>query len=69
MHPVIGGSTVSRWSTTRDEPFVRARSVSPTGTDDTTSSDPCSTLNLPFELSAIVLVLLALWGRRALPKL
>jgi len=25
--------------------------------------------NLPFELSAIVLVLLALWGRRALPKL
>jgi hypothetical protein len=24
--------------------------------------------NLPFELSAIVLVVLALWGRKALPK-
>ena len=52
MHPVAGGSTVSRWSTTCDDPFVRARAVSQTGTDDVTSSDPCSTLHLPFELSS-----------------
>jgi anti-sigma regulatory factor (Ser/Thr protein kinase) len=52
MRPLDGGSTVSRLSTTRDDPFVRARSVSPTGTDDASASDLCTTLHLPFELSS-----------------
>jgi anti-sigma regulatory factor (Ser/Thr protein kinase) len=52
VHRTSGGSTVSRWGTTHDDPFVRARAVSQTGIDDPTSSEPCSTLHLPFELSS-----------------